>query len=178
MALLTRAIAKIPVHLVLGSTSDAGIGRRVLAALDEWGVKDVAVHILSCHRNPADVRTFAEEFAGKAVVCVGGMSFQLPAVLDSWFREFYNPVAVLGIPVGDTPERLEPAVSAMRDLPSPCEVHWASDNSDSSICGIAEQVAVLLDGRPPDGVAEAGWSERLRKHRERLPQTNVDLEEV
>ncbi len=178
MGLLTRVIAKRPVHLVLGSTSDAEVGRRVLASLKECGVNDVSVHIMSCHRNPADVRTFVEEFRGKAVICVGGMSFQLPAILDSWFREFSKAVAVFGIPVGDTPEKLEPAVSAMSDLPLPCEVHWASDNSDSAICGITEQIVTLLGGRPPEGVTGTGWNERLRKHRERRPQIDVNLEEV
>ena len=178
MRLLPRAVAERPVHLVLGSASDVAVGRTVLAILEKRDLRSVPVHILSCHRNPAEVPKFAEEFAGKAVVCLGGMSFQLPAILDSWFREYDKRVAVFGIPVGDSPEKLEMAVSAMRDLPSPCEVHWVEDNSNSSISEIAEQVVALLNGKPPVGVTKTGWKGRVRKHRERKPRFNVSLEEV
>jgi len=101
-----------------------------------------------------------------------------PAILDSWLRQYNRRVAVYGIPVGDTLEKRAIAVAAMRNLPPPCEVIWAGDNSDDSINEVADRINALLDGKLPNGVTVEGWGERMSMHRGRIVQINVDLEEV
>lgn len=184
MSLLTPEIAGKMIHVVMGSRSDAPVARVVVNHIKEVGrgsrvIGDIPVHVLSCHRNPEQVRIFAREFNGRAIVAIGGKSFQLPAILDSWFRQFRRHAPIWGIPVGKTPEEIAVAVSAMRDLPTPCLVHWMCDSSPASVQHVAQQVVDFARGIScPDEELEGDWLARLRAHNERPAQININLEEV
>jgi len=171
MALLSERVAKMQIHIVKGSDSDSTVAEKVATVLAGLGFYGVPDHTLSCHRHPRITDMFAQDFEGKAVICVGGMSFQLPAVLDSWFRDLGKHVVIWGIPVSDKPEEIEVTVSAMRDLPSPCLVHWAPDNSDESIQEVAKAAVGYANGTSvPKGESSADWQRRLDDHRSRTPR--------
>jgi hypothetical protein len=113
---------------------------------------------------------------GSALICVGGMNFQLPAILDSWFREFGKHVAIWGIPVGSMKAKIQVAASAMRDLPPPCLVHGRSDNSSVTVLEVAGEVYLFAVGISQlVGESTEEWNGRLRQHRERQPEFNITL---
>lgn len=184
MSLLTPDIAGKMIHVVIGSRSDAPVAKVVVTRIKEVGrgsrgIGDIPVHVLSCHRNPEQVRIFAREFKGRAIVAIGGKSFQLPAILDSWFRHFRRHAPIWGIPVGKTPGEIEVAVSAMRDLPTPCLVHWVNDSSSDSLQQVAKQVVDFAWRiNCPDEELQVSWHARLRTHNERPAEFNISLEEV
>jgi len=167
--LLPTGLATAPVHVIVGSTSDLPVAERVLTAFRERGMT-LPLHVLSCHRSPEAVRTFAQEFQGKAVVCIGGKAFALPGVLDSWFLRFGKKVGVWGIPTGSTFYQIGVAVSAMWYLPSPCQVLWQHDNSAACISKAVEEVVAYITGQAiPKGLSDEEWRARVQAHRKYRP---------
>jgi len=179
MSLLRRAIAEMPVHVLIGSRSDLPVARRLIDHLNSMGLEYLAVDVLSCHRNSEIVRLFAREVDALVLAAVGGKSWQLPAILVSWLLEFRKNIPVWGVPVGNNPKELEVAVSAMRDVPPPCNVLWMPDNTDESLIIVAQGMTdLVLRGVRPEGWSTDEWMARLRKLDEKPAEININLEEV
>lgn len=163
----------------MGSIHDKDIARAVVLAVKAEGYVSPAIHVISCHRNPNHVHLFCEDFEGAVVIACGGKSFQLPAVMDSFFRELKKHVVIFGIPVGDTPEKLAPAISAMRDVPAPVRVHWFPDSSEESIRSAAAQAVGFASGRfVPEGETKSDWEMRQAQHWTQSSRINIRLEDL
>jgi|GEM_PF-6006583 len=167
MPLLNDESRRKRLHLILGSASDAPVGKLVAVSLGQLGCWP-AVHVLSCHRNPEETRTFAEEFAQiegrKVLIGVGGLSYQAPAVLASHFLRLRVQVVIFGIPVGVSPEKLQMAYSAMHDLPSPLFIHCVPDHSKESVEEVTTKAVGYINGTiPPIELVEdeRAWNYRL-----------------
>jgi phosphoribosylcarboxyaminoimidazole (NCAIR) mutase len=166
VALLTRDIVKSQILVIMGSESDHEVADRVLDTLKDRGFNGDTALVISCHRNLEKLREFARKFQGQVVICVGGKSFQLPAILDSLFRELGKHVVVFGIPVGKTYKDRRPAVSAMRDLPKPCKVHAFTNNFKTTIQKAVDEAAdYVQSGAVPPGESETEWQDRFAAHR-------------
>ncbi|MBU3896056.1 AIR carboxylase family protein, partial [Patescibacteria group bacterium] len=79
---------------------------------------NINVHILSCHRNPEQVRSFAEDVSADAIICLGSKSFALPGVLDAWLYACCRSIPVIGVALGEPgSESLAAAVQSIKELP-------------------------------------------------------------
>lgn len=174
--LLSPSVASTPVHIIIGSRSDLETARKMAFFLTSQDFSDFEVHVLSCHRNPDEARRFISEFAGKAIWAAGGMSFQLPAVLQSWLFHYGKHVLIWGISVGQTPELLNAAYSAMSVLPSPFLIHCKSAESSGLIAEAGGEILSFLnEGKYPEGDSPKDWAQRLRKFQERQPEFGINL---
>jgi 5-(carboxyamino)imidazole ribonucleotide mutase len=84
------------VGIVMGSKSDSNFVQSALDTLDQLGIS-YEVSILSAHRTPDKVRTFAlaaEENGIEVLIAAAGGAAHLPGVLASWTH-----IPVIGIPV-------------------------------------------------------------------------------
>jgi phosphoribosylcarboxyaminoimidazole (NCAIR) mutase len=181
MPLLNDESRRKRLHLILGSTSDAPVGKLVAVSLGHLGCWP-AVHVLSCHRNPDETRAFAEEFAQiegrKALIGVGGLSYQAPAVLASHFLRLGVQLVIFGIPVGDSLEKLQMAYSAMHDLPLPLFIHSVPDHSKELVEEVTTKAVGYINGTIPSielGESEGEWQSRLTSFRNSIPRMNVDI---
>ncbi len=85
------------VAIVMGSASDAEKVAPAEDVLKKLGIP-AEVHVLSAHRDPEEVRSFALGAAGRGLeVLIGaaGKAAHLPGVLASW-----TSLPVIGLPIG------------------------------------------------------------------------------
>ncbi len=89
-------MSDVLVAIVMGSSSDA---EKVAAAEDvlkKLGIP-AEVHVLSAHRNPEEVRSFAKGAAARGIeviIAAAGKAAALPGVLASW-----TILPVIGLPI-------------------------------------------------------------------------------
>ena len=84
------------VAVVMGSDSDLPVVSETIKLLDEFGVA-CEVRVLSAHRTPEEVRTFAMKAAGrgvKVIVAAAGGAAHLAGVIASM-----TTLPVIGVPV-------------------------------------------------------------------------------
>lgn len=79
-----------------------------------------SVNVISCHRNPEALDTFAASRCGGAdvVVAAGGKAFALPGVLDAFLARYGYEIPVVGVALGIPESRaLEAAQLSIEELP-------------------------------------------------------------
>jgi phosphoribosylaminoimidazole-succinocarboxamide synthase len=106
-------VPAIKVDVVLGSRSDLEQSREALAELARRGVT-YRVHVISCHRNPEELRDYAENLKPQEVqviVAGAGLAAQLPGVLKAWLCH-YNKAEIPVIGVAMKGEPAEAGVAA------------------------------------------------------------------
>lgn len=92
-------VAPLPVEVIVGSASDL---EQIGKGLDELREKNVPlrVHVVSCHRNPDDLRRYAETTvpSDATIIAAAGKAAALPGVLSAWLR-FYGKahIPVIGV---------------------------------------------------------------------------------
>lgn len=106
--------------VVCGSESDLPAVRGVFTGvLPEEA--EIAVHVISCHRNPVELERFATslEFrTADAIIGVGGKALALPGVIDAFANAngFYVPV--IGVALGEPGSKsFEAAKLSIEELP-------------------------------------------------------------
>lgn len=91
---------------------------QTIKEMNEDGV--VRCHIVSCHRNPDELRQYAEQLKNVDVIVAGaGMSAQLPGMLKGWL-DYYGKsnVPLIGVGFeGESEEANKAACSAIEQLP-------------------------------------------------------------
>ena len=112
-----------PVNLdiILGSRSDLEKLQPVLKQVSEMHEDGILrCHIVSCHRNPDELRQYAEQMENVDVIVAGaGMSAQLPGVLKGWLDHYgKSGLPVIGVGLdGGSEEANKAACSAIEQLP-------------------------------------------------------------
>ncbi len=92
-------VPRVPVEILIGSLSDEGQiveGERFLA---ERGVL-YRIHVVSCDRNPDELRSFVDRELkpGSVVVAGAGLAARLPGMVKSWLVHFgRESIPVLGV---------------------------------------------------------------------------------
>jgi len=107
------------VEIVLGSESDVPQIESGLKTLELYGAS-YRVHVISCHRNPEDLRQYAESISadGRVVIAAAGKAAALPGVLQSWLRYFGKEIPVIGVALkGTTAESDMAAKLSIEELP-------------------------------------------------------------
>lgn len=96
------------VALVFGSESDIESVAGVLSLMEhDMFLQELQgkpqVHIISCHRNPAELEAFAASGCEGAdvVVAAGGKAFALPGVLDALLASKGKEIPVIGVALGE-----------------------------------------------------------------------------
>lgn len=104
----------LKVALVMGSKSDKECAEKAEAILTEFGVK-FETFIISAHRNPNKIRTFARNAGTKGfgvVIAMAGLAAHLPGVVAS-----LTVLPVIGVPVESGPLHGEDALLSIVQMP-------------------------------------------------------------
>jgi phosphoribosylaminoimidazole-succinocarboxamide synthase len=116
--LLKDEIRKITI--ICGSESDLPVVRAAASRHYASTSARIVVHVMSCHRNPDEVRLFAQEGCDGADVVIGAGSkaLALPGILDAWLHAYGKEIPVIGVALGDDGSRaLEAAALSIEELP-------------------------------------------------------------
>jgi len=82
------------VLIVLGSKSDAEVGKRAKEILREFGVSHLMI-VSSAHRTPDELREIVRSSDAKVFIAVAGLSAALPGTIAA-----HTTKPVIGVPVG------------------------------------------------------------------------------
>lgn len=102
------------IAVVFGSESDIPHVRHAVNGTP------VAAHVVSCHRNPIELQTFALNGCRGAdvVIAAGGKAFALPGVLDAFLHDADHDIPVIGVALGKPGSvSLEAARLSISELP-------------------------------------------------------------
>lgn len=82
------------VLIVLGSKSDAEVGKRAKEILREFGVSHLMI-VSSAHRTPDELREIVRSSDAKVFIAIAGLSAALPGTIAA-----HTTKPVIGVPVG------------------------------------------------------------------------------
>jgi phosphoribosylaminoimidazole-succinocarboxamide synthase len=112
------------IAIVFGSESDIDEQtREVLRGIQDGKYKipaSITVHVISCHRNPGELREFVQTGCRQAdiIIAAGGKAFALPGVLDALIAESGKSIPVVGVALGEPgSEARQAAVLSIKQLP-------------------------------------------------------------
>lgn len=92
------------IEVICGSESDLPVLDRALEMILPLPTDTkIKIHVMSCHRNPAQVENYARRLCPKncsAIVCIGGKAFALPGVVDALIHDNKLDVPVVGVALG------------------------------------------------------------------------------
>jgi phosphoribosylaminoimidazole-succinocarboxamide synthase len=144
------------IAIVAGSENDlpdVAQGLRLLADGHPPQTENISVHVVSCHRNPEELRGFAKYGCRSAevILAVGGKAFALPGVLDAMLHSFDEHIPVVGVALGKPgAEPFEAARLSIKELPgAPVVMDELSGTVYSGPEGIAQALRRILTGELP-----------------------------
>lgn len=142
--------------VLLGSESDRGVIDDALAITEErhqHALRRRDLHIVSCHRNPSDLRTFVEKHGNDydAIIACGGKAFALPGVLDALLADRGVNVPVIGVALGSPGSRsLLAAQLSISELPgTPVVTDELTGEPYTGIDGFLEAYDRVANGELP-----------------------------
>ncbi|MBN1982322.1 MAG: 5-(carboxyamino)imidazole ribonucleotide mutase [Chitinivibrionales bacterium] len=103
------------VAIVLGSNSDMPVAQKAADLLVQCGVEFETL-VISAHRNPNKIRTFASSAQEKGfgvIIAIAGLAAHLPGVIASM-----TTLPVVGVPVDAGPLHGQDALYAIVQMPS------------------------------------------------------------
>ncbi|MFH0805065.1 MAG: phosphoribosylaminoimidazolesuccinocarboxamide synthase [Patescibacteria group bacterium] len=147
------------VAIVFGSESDITdavrdtIRTACLRHVESGELEVIAVHVISCHRNPDVLAEFAMKGCDGAdvVICAGGKAFALPGVLDALIHQAGRGIPVIGVAFG-TPgtENFEAARLSIKELPSqPVVLNEQTGEPYGGVDGLTQAIARVATGELP-----------------------------
>lgn len=167
---------KKKIAIVLGSVSDAETayaaywragnhGSVNLKRDAEW----IHTHVVSCHRNPEELRSFASDNCGGAdvVVAAGGKALALPGILSALIQASGKHIPVVGVALGTpgTPA-FEAARLSIEELPgTPVVMNEVTGKAYCGVEGLAQAIERIVTGELPPP----------RLHTTKPAQFNVEL---
>ena len=148
----------VQVAIVLGSYSDGDIGAffgamRIISADERCSNLQIAGHVISCHRNPEELRQFVEQGCegAKVVIAMGGKALALPGVIDALLYESGQAIPVIGVALGEPgSEALRAAQLSIEQLPGAPVILDVTGRCYSGAEGlVAALVRIATEGVPP-----------------------------
>ena len=109
---------KPKVEVLVGSENDISQLSSGLARIDQFAT--VRVSVMSCHRNPEELRRFSQEVLTGAdvVIACAGKAAALPGIVKSWLSSVSSPVPVIGVALkGETSKDDIAAIESIESLP-------------------------------------------------------------
>lgn len=141
----------IDVLIVLGSKSDAEVGKQASSFLDQFGVGNDMV-VASAHRTPDLLRDLIRNTPAKVFIAVAGLSAALPGTIAA-----HTTKPVIGVPVSGK-LNLD-AVLSVSQMPPGVPVAAVGLDRGENAAILAVEILALQDDRLAD---------KLKEHREAL----------
>ncbi len=141
----------VEVLVVLGSKTDAEVGKKAGSMLDEFGVAYEIV-VASAHRTPDLLRDLIRNTTAKVFIAVAGLSAALPGTIAS-----HTTKPVIGVPVSGK-LNLD-AVLSVSQMPPGVPVAAVGLDRGENAAILAVEILAVGDER---------LAEKLRDHREAL----------
>jgi len=141
----------VDVLIVLGSKSDAEVGKQASSFLDQFGVGYEMV-VASAHRTPDLLRDLIRNTTAKVFIAIAGMSAALPGTIAA-----HTTKPVIGVPVSGK-LNLD-AVLSVSQMPPGVPVAAVGLDRGENAAILAVEILALRDER---------LVEKLKEHREAL----------
>ena len=141
----------LDVLIVLGSKSDAEVGKKAGSILEEFGV-DYEMVVASAHRTPDLLRDLVRNTPAKVFIAVAGLSAALPGTIAS-----YTTKPVIGVPVAGK-VNLD-AILSVTQMPPGVPVAAVGLDRGENAGILAVQILAVKDER---------LSDKLKEHREAM----------
>ena len=141
----------VDVLIVLGSKSDAEVGKQASSFLDQFGVGYDMV-VASAHRTPDLLRDLIRNTTAKVFIAIAGMSAALPGTIAA-----HTTKPVIGVPVSGK-LNLD-AVLSVSQMPPGVPVAAVGLDRGENAAILAVEILALRDER---------LVEKLKEHREAL----------
>ncbi len=147
----------VEVLVVLGSKTDAEVGKKAGSMLDEFGVAYEIV-VASAHRTPDLLRDLIRNTTAKVFIAVAGLSAALPGTIAS-----HTTKPVIGVPVSGK-LNLD-AVLSVSQMPPGVPVAAVGLDRGENAAILAVEILAVKDER---------LAEKLRDHREALKKWGLE----
>jgi len=141
----------VDVLIVLGSKSDAEVGKQASSFLDQFGVGYDMV-VASAHRTPDLLRDLIRNTTTKVIIAIAGLSAALPGTIAA-----HTTKPVIGVPVSGK-LNLD-AVLSVSQMPPGVPVAAVGLDRGENAAILAVEILALRDER---------LVEKLKEHREAL----------
>jgi len=141
----------VDVLIVLGSKSDAEVGKQASSFLDQFGVGYDMV-VASAHRTPDLLRDLIRNTTAKVIIAIAGLSAALPGTIAA-----HTTQPVIGVPVSGK-LNLD-AVLSVSQMPPGVPVAAVGLDRGENAAILAVEILALRDER---------LVEKLKEHREAL----------
>jgi phosphoribosylaminoimidazole carboxylase PurE protein len=146
----------LKVAIVMGSKSDMPIAEKAADMLKEFNV-DFEVKVISAHRNPNKIRSFAHQAPEEGfgvIIAIAGLAAHLPGVIAS-----LTLLPVIGVPGSGGPLNGQDALYSIVQMPSGIPVACVGIGNAKNAALLAVQIL---------GLAEPALLEKLRKFRDQF----------
>jgi 5-(carboxyamino)imidazole ribonucleotide mutase len=141
----------VEVLIVLGSKTDAEVGKKTAAILDEFGVEHEMV-VASAHRTPDLLRDLIRNTQAKIFIAVAGLSAALPGTIAA-----HTTKPVIGVPVSGS-VNLD-AILSIVQMPPGIPVAAVGLDRGENAAILAVEILALNDER---------LAEKLKDHRDAM----------
>lgn len=141
----------VDVLVVLGSKSDAEVGKKAGSILDEFGVEYEMV-VASAHRTPDLLRDLIRNTTAKVFIAIAGLSAALPGTIAA-----HTTKPVIGVPVSGK-LNLD-AVLSVSQMPPGVPVAAVGLDRGENAAILAVEILAVKDER---------LAEKLKEHREAM----------
>lgn len=109
---------RVKVDVILGSLSDAKQSNAIRGLKFLEALTELKVHVISCHRNPEELRNYAENCNTDVVIAGAGKYAALPGTLAAWLMNFGKKIPVIGVAFeGKNEEETKAAILAIEQTP-------------------------------------------------------------
>ena len=139
------------VLIVLGSKSDAEVGKKAGSILEEFGV-DYEMVVASAHRTPDLLRDLVRNTPAKVFIAVAGLSAALPGTIAA-----HTTKPVIGVPVSGK-VNLD-AILSITQMPPGVPVAAVGLDRGENAAILAVEILAVKDER---------LAEKLKEHREAM----------
>lgn len=141
----------VDILIVLGSKSDADVGKKASSILQEFGVEHEMV-VASAHRTPDLLRDLIRNTPAKVFIAVAGLSAALPGTIAA-----HTTKPVIGVPVSGK-LNLD-AILSVSQMPPGVPVAAVGLDRGENAAILAVEILAVKDER---------LAEKLKEHREAL----------
>ncbi len=139
------------VLIVLGSKSDAEVGKKAASILDEFGVEYEMV-VASAHRTPDLLRELIRNTTAKVFIAIAGLSAALPGTIAA-----HTTKPVIGVPVSGK-LNLDAVLSVSQMPPGVPVAAVGLDRGENAAILAVEMLAIKYEA----------LADKLKDHREAL----------
>jgi 5-(carboxyamino)imidazole ribonucleotide mutase len=139
------------VLIILGSKTDAEVGKKAEAILKEFGIPHEMI-VSSAHRTPEDLQRTVKASDAKVFIAIAGLSAALPGTIAA-----HTTRPVIGVPVSGK-VNLD-AILSVTQMPPGVPVAAVGLDRGENAALLAVQILALAD---------EGLEKKLREHREAM----------